>query len=270
MIFYFSGSGNSLYVAQWLGDALDEPLLAVAEERKKKHIRYYPAVGERVIFVMPVYFFGLPAIIDDFVRRMEFYGEQIIPVYVILTCGDSSGDAGGKFKRLLRRQDSCQLMGVYALKMPDNYILGYTLAKPEKQQKILVQAEQRLPLIKEAILTGKQSAEITRRGIFPRLLTLTAYRIYVRGRHTKKFYVNENCTGCGLCAQICPIGAIEMENGKPRWIKNRCNHCLACLHRCPKQASQYGKSTAKRGRYTHPQADFSLSASLSEKDSADS
>lgn len=43
-----------------------------------------------------------------------------------------------------------------------------------------------------------------------------------------------------------------MRGGKPVWIKNKCEICLGCLHRCPKFAIQYGKNTEKHGQYTNP------------------
>ncbi len=256
MIFYFSGSGNSLYVAQWLERNLEQPVFSIAAESTKKNVHYYPDPGEPVIFVCPVYFYGLPALVDDFLRRMEFFGKEI-PVHLVLTCGDTPANAGGRFKRLLRRQNDCHLAGVYSVKMPDNYILAYNLAPAEKRKKTLAQAEKTLPLIKQAILTGIASKTITNQGSFAGLLTFNAYPLYIKGRKTAKFFADEKCTGCGLCAKVCPIGAIVMENGRPRWQKSRCNHCLACLHRCPVHASQYGKKTAKRDRYLHPKAQFS-------------
>jgi len=45
----------------------------------------------------------------------------------------------------------------------------------------------------------------------------------------------EKCTGCGICANICPEG-IEMVNGKAR-IKNENANCLKdAANSCPRRA----------------------------------
>jgi Fe-S-cluster-containing hydrogenase component 2 len=51
------------------------------------------------------------------------------------------------------------------------------------------------------------------------------------------FQVNkERCTGCEICVDICPTGAISMIDGKA-WIDtNQCNDCGQCVQNCPQGA----------------------------------
>jgi NAD-dependent dihydropyrimidine dehydrogenase PreA subunit len=47
-------------------------------------------------------------------------------------------------------------------------------------------------------------------------------------------YVDEtSCTGCGLCADVCPTGAISVVNGEARVEQSLCRECEACLSACP-------------------------------------
>lgn len=55
----------------------------------------------------------------------------------------------------------------------------------------------------------------------------------------KKFYVTEECVSCGRCANVCPLGNVRLENGKPVW-GSRCRYCMACMNRCSKKAIVYG------------------------------
>jgi MinD superfamily P-loop ATPase len=68
----------------------------------------------------------------------------------------------------------------------------------------------------------------------------------------KKYWVDQNCNGCGICEQVCPVKNIVMNNGRPSWTHS-CEACLACLHWCPQTAIQYGKVPAKHGRYHNPE-----------------
>jgi MinD superfamily P-loop ATPase len=72
-------------------------------------------------------------------------------------------------------------------------------------------------------------------------------------RATKNFFLDDGCTGCGLCAERCPDKAIEIIEGRPFWIKDRCEICFRCLHHCPAFAIQYGQGkTRKHGQYRNP------------------
>ena len=50
-------------------------------------------------------------------------------------------------------------------------------------------------------------------------------------------FKNELCTGCGLCVEICPEGALEMLDGLPRLKHNgSCSYCSLCEEACPSGA----------------------------------
>ena len=114
-------------------------------------------------------------------------------------------------------------------------------------------ANERLIHILEAIELRRPVEGLIHRGRFPRMASLFAYPIYRSGRKTEPFFTTDACNGCGACERHCPIGAIKMYEGMPTWIKTHCVLCLACLHRCPQKALQYGEKTASRGRYVNPE-----------------
>ncbi|MCC8155352.1 MAG: EFR1 family ferrodoxin [Tannerellaceae bacterium] len=72
---------------------------------------------------------------------------------------------------------------------------------------------------------------------------------YALGKNS--FYATDACTSCGLCRKICPTNTIHMEKGKPAW-NDTCIQCVACIHRCPERAIEYGKVSLHKGRYYHP------------------
>jgi hypothetical protein len=103
-------------------------------------ILLYPTKIEEFIF--PVYYFGIPSIVEEFIRRIKFEGTLSKGSYLVLTCGGTTGNALGIFKNLLEERE-LKLDYIFAVDMPDNYILIYDIQKP-RQQKIQLDS---LPLL---------------------------------------------------------------------------------------------------------------------------
>lgn len=47
--------------------------------------------------------------------------------------------------------------------------------------------------------------------------------------------VNDNCTACGTCKEVCPAGAIEIKD-KAFVNKSSCWACTTCVYNCPNNA----------------------------------
>jgi NAD-dependent dihydropyrimidine dehydrogenase PreA subunit len=48
----------------------------------------------------------------------------------------------------------------------------------------------------------------------------------------------EACTACQRCAQLCPVGNIEMQAGVPIYA-DECTYCMRCFNYCPTHAIHY-------------------------------
>ena len=70
--------------------------------------------------------------------------------------------------------------------------------------------------------------------------TPNPYRWYYQPRDRKgnpvdirkvKPLTKDNCINCGLCAEVCPMGSIPLDNVKE--VTGICIKCCACVKKCP-------------------------------------
>lgn len=241
MIFYFSGTGNSLDVAQQMAQLCDDSLVSIADEMKNnKDIYEYSLVeNEAVGFVYPVYAWAPPTIVTDFISKLS-----------ISTCGENIGNAMDVLNKALVK-NSLHLDSGFSIIMPNNYILMWDVDSKEEASKRLENSKERILSLSKVILNRESKVFQIEKGPVPFIFTGVINPLFNKfAMETKNFYAEDTCTGCGLCEEICPTKNI-IVSGKPAW-GSVCTQCLACIHRCPEKAIQYGKKTKARGRYVNP------------------
>lgn len=263
MIFYFSGTGNSLWIARALSGALDEPLVSIAEELKKEQPEYRYEMGEkeRILLVFPVHSWGPAIPVMRFLGRLGFSGKggQVFPpVYAVCTCGDECGYTSRRLRKALRKR-GLTLAACYSVQMPNNYVLmpGFTVDPEAVEKRKLQEAPARVGEIAASIagktLLSEKEMNLYHRGPLPWLKSYVVYPLFTNFAAGKNsFYATDACISCGVCERVCPTGTIRLSaEGRPVWA-DTCVQCVACIHRCPTRAIEYGKVTQKKGRYCHP------------------
>jgi len=255
MIFYFTGTGNSKYVAERVADATDDHLIALRDAVRSRSYRYDVSHERRIGFVVPTYFWGLPSILRFFTEKLALSGYKGQYVYLVLTCGNSTGGAAEQFAKLLAGK-GIALSARFAVPMVDNYVPAFKMADEEAREATLDAAEEYIDEIRR-VVRGMGLGDYNRcQGKFPGISTAVFYPLYLHGRSTKPFIVTDACINCGLCQAICPCGAISMQEGRPQWAKSRCVRCLGCLHRCPTEAIRWKKPDEAHGRYVNPRVEL--------------
>ena len=247
MIVYFSGTGNSRYCAQFLAHALnDRAVDAFSFLHDQIAVEFTSQTPW--VFVAPTYAWQLPRVFAQLIRTGAFGGSK--DAYFVLTCGGETGNAVRGLIDLCAEK-GFTFRGLLPVAMPDNYLVLFPAPKPgEAEEKIAVAR----PLLEDAarrILAGEDFNPV-KTGALDKLksgpVNEGMYRFFLK---TKPFYTTDACVKCGKCAQLCPLGNIRLEDGKPVW-GDRCTHCMACLCGCPVSAIEYGKATRGKRRYQCP------------------
>ena len=264
MIFYFSATGNSRYVAQQISKATGEEaydlLKIMGRSRKNAEKTGEEAqticvnglsADERIGIVSPTYYFGLPPIVIRFIQQIKV--QQPPYLYFVATCGAMSGWTSG-YARLALKKNGLRLDATYSVKMPDSWTPMADLSDERKVSAINNAAEDKIANICQQI-TAKEKGNHTHGSVPHFLAHLSQKWGYESSRQTKHLHVDTNkCNGCGRCYNLCPTQSINMDKGYPEWVNGQCLMCLGCLHRCPKFAIQYDNKTQKHGQYQHPEA----------------
>ena len=246
MVYCFSGTGNSAYIAKKISDKTGERFFDINAAVKSGGKDPVNDESDRLVFVTPTYAWRIPKVVDEWIRATDF-GEKK-RAWFVMDCGGEIGNAA-KYNIKLCKAKNFTYMGTYQIVMPENYIAMFGVPEKEKALKIIEKAEPFIDCAGSAIADGAKFP-LPRNNLYDRFMSGAVngifYRMFVKA---DSFTVGGGCKGCGLCVSVCPLNNIRLENNKPVWGKN-CTHCMACICRCPYEAIEYGKKSIGKPRYT--------------------
>ncbi len=251
IIYYFTGTGNSLSAARGIASSLgDTELVPLIGLRSQKG----PIVpsAERIGFVFPVHRFTVSEVVIEVLPKLDLSSAKYI--FIVMTMGGIGNGAVRFATKLVKEKCGRTPDASFALVMPGNFAPMQRPPDGLKRDRQLEKSGRRLEAIIQAISSGKKM----RPGWDPlsvALLTLTKGGVERNKGKGDTFYtVDDRCTGCGICNRICPMNNISLDkNVRPVW-NHDCTSCAACLNFCPTQAIQMKVmlGTEGRGRYRHP------------------
>ncbi|MBQ9495284.1 MAG: EFR1 family ferrodoxin [Treponema sp.] len=243
MIYYFSGTGNSKYVAEQLAKYTDDTARFIPEVFDEIETDIVIDDGSPVGVVFPVYAWQPPAIVMEFLSHVHVSKKSF--TYAVATCGS---DAGKAFKVLA---SVFQCNSAYSVTMPENYVVLFNVDEPARVEEKLNVAEQRIPQIAAEICAHREIYDVEegREAAFKTYLLNPLFSLFLM--RASLFSVDSSCIGCGACETNCPFGTITLVAHKPVW-EGKCQMCMSCISKCPVHAIQCG-SSRKRGRYVFPE-----------------
>jgi ferredoxin len=251
MIFYFTGTGNSKWVAGTAAEAFSEKAIAVSDYLKGDTFdipEFTLTSGERIGFVFPVHSWGIPPVVRKFIKQLCFNGYAGQTIFGIFTCGDECGYTKEMFLKLIHSK-GWECRHVCSVQMPNNYMLlpGFDVDSKELEHQKTENAKSLLPKIIQAIRDDTPINEYSK-GSMSFLKSRVIYPLFCKyALNSRPFHTTAACTSCGICVKKCPTKNISITD-RPVW-GNHCTQCLSCINRCPARAVEYGNSSQKKGRY---------------------
>lgn len=247
MIYYFTGTGNSLWAAKAIGQGIGECTENIMIHRdEEKVVCHDPVIG----FVFPTYMMDLPWIVKEFLMKLNITSN----CYTFVVMTSNHGKSGHSFKNLDRclSLSRANLSAGFDLQMPGNCLVSTEEENTERLQNAPSHIQQIVQFVKA------RKTNFISDGSRPKKNFVSDSFFY--GEHSlkrltliKDFEVTDNCNGCEICVSVCPLNNIQIIDGKASH-GHECAACYACLHWCPQNAVRVDAPNIKdRPQYHHPE-----------------
>ncbi len=260
VIYYFSGTGNSLYTANKIAQAIGGAELVSVRCNPQD---FSAADADVIGFVCPVYEWDIPGTFKKFIQQLDINPKAY--VFMVATYIAVLGKSFETVQKLLEEKGTKLNYG-RAIRCVASQCIAYPPFPPEKIM---------LPYMEKQIKKVCKEIQQKKERAYPRMSPITRRRfpkimgpyLAIEHEYDKGFYTDDRCKGCGICQKVCPTRNITMENQKPNW-NHHCHGCNACVAYCPTKAIQFKTPQAyrelgtlitkilclpeKRKRYHHP------------------
>ncbi|MHA1958032.1 MAG: EFR1 family ferrodoxin [Candidatus Thorarchaeota archaeon] len=244
-IYYFSGTGNSLMIARAIAAELgDTEIIRISDTIKEGAIDSCTRVG----LVFPVYYGGLPLIVQKFLPLLESFRDCYI-----FGVANHAGGPGRAISQLGAelQQIGLSLSSGFRLRMPQNFTIGYDAPTEGEATAILNNSLSKIPDIVDYVKGKRVRTSTSDSSAYSG--QSRRYHRFIAGVNESdtEFWCEDSCTECEACVRVCSVHNIVMKDGRPSWL-GKCEQCLACVNWCPAEAIQHGRDSLGRGRYTNP------------------
>lgn len=235
IVFYFTGTGNSLYIARQLAEENTE-LLSIPQMVKQGK---YEFEADEIGIVYPIYGHMPPNMVRRFIQKANLKADYL---FAVLTYGNRKCNAVEIWDEV-SRQAGKRFDYIGTIIMVDNWLPNFDM---NEQMKIDKHIPENLQKITADINGGRHWHEpvteeerqqhqgfMQRSGLDPEVGFLI--------KSEKSFTVTDACIDCGICTYVCPRGNYELTSRGAK-MSGDCEFCFACIQNCSQKAIQFRKS----------------------------
>lgn len=237
-VFYFSGTGNTRYITEYLCRKLSSNYSC--EVRDLMQVGNPAEVlrdADVVLIAFPIYGSAPPIPVRNFVHQCGTALRDKRTI-IVETQYFFSGDGTATIGRTLKKYGA-KLIGAEIFNMPNNLAdcKAFPVKNGEEIQKKLKKAKQRADRFAKRILNGR--ARLRGFSVFSHGVGFFSQRkFWMQGEKAKRDRLKvdpRRCVGCGLCVKKCPVGNLRLEGGRA-CASGECVLCYRCVNLCPKKA----------------------------------
>lgn len=229
-IIYFSGTGNTELLANFLGRRLNTKAHSIEEELNWKD---YIKALKRIVILYPIHYSVPPMFMRKFLKEYYhcFENKEIISIACQMMY---SGDGGRAVEDFL--PSSAKLIDIHHVNMPNNIpnisFLPVTSdgGNRRKTKRALRKIDKIAQGIRQEAFKRRHTSSIAvKMGDIQREPGLAK-----EDEKKEQVWVSDDCIKCGLCVRSCPTGNFVMkEKAEPQ---GDCTLCLRCENNCPVNA----------------------------------
>ena len=248
-IYHFSGTGNCMSAANWIGSKTEEFQSTVSVLPIDRNLKPLQVSNLKTLtgFCFPAHGFSLPWYMLKFIVRFPKATKGRKDAFVLNT------RAGMKLYKIftpglsglaliipiiLLLLKGYRIKGVLPLDMPSNWISIHPGIRAKVVDSITNRCKSIVDKFSEKLLQGKTTIHPIFWVFLPLDIIVSpisiGYMAIGRFFLAKTFFASTKCNNCRICEEKCPVGAIKIVNNRPYW-QFRCESCMRCMNICPQK-----------------------------------
>ncbi len=223
-ILYFTGTGNTLYVARELG--VDATIYSIPKLLKQEE---FIIEDDIVGIVVPIYALRIPHLVDEYLSKVKINAKYTFFIFTHALLAFDTRNFASKY--------SFNVNYSAHIKMPNNFLIAFDMKKTNQKD---YNYNSKLLKIKQDIENKVESRNVgvlvSTLGRFARIFNKTSYESYYK--KDSEFIVDSTlCTQCMICERVCSSNNITVL--KDNFFNQNCMQCLACINCCPTKAIKH-------------------------------